>query len=150
MGGGMTKSAYYVTYISQKELTATEMVNKNYYDPVEATPEKSHPYGKKSNQEIILKITADNRKLMTEVDDFKGNEIAKKVTTCYERSYDEITKVVEQKLPHKEIGSFYVYLLNKPETIELGKRLLLDQCFFTETGSRVQTMERVQGILIKI
>ena len=45
MGGGMTKSAYYVTYISQKELLATQTVNKNYYDPVENTPEKSHPYG---------------------------------------------------------------------------------------------------------
>ena len=87
---------------------------------------------------------------MTEVDDFKGNEIAKKVTTCYERLYDEISKVFEQKLANKDIGSFYVHLLNRPETSDLGKRLLLDQCFFTETGQRVQTMERVQGILMKI
>ena len=49
MGGWSTKSAYYVTYISQKELTDMRLYNINSYDPVDATPEKSHPYGKMSN-----------------------------------------------------------------------------------------------------
>lgn len=53
-------------------------------------------------------------------------------------------------MANKDIGSIYTNLLSKPETIDLGKRLLLDQCFFKETNQRVQTMERAQGILAKI
>lgn len=46
---------------------------------------------------------------MTEVDEFKASETAKRVTTTYEKSYDEISKVLEPK-GAKEIGSLYTFL----------------------------------------
>ena len=49
MGGGMTKSAYYVIYISEKELQDTKMINENCYEPNEPNFEKRHPYGAIAN-----------------------------------------------------------------------------------------------------
>lgn len=59
---------------------------------------------------------------------------------------------MEQKISNKDIGSFYTYLLdNKNMDIpQLGKRLLLDQCFLQETKERPDQMERASGILAKI
>jgi len=89
---------------------------------------------------------------MEEVDEFKGNEIAKKVTTCYEKCYEEIQKVMEPKLANKDIGSFYTFLLDNKNADfnNLGRRLLVDQCFLQETKQRVNEMERATGILAKI
>ena len=95
MGGGMTKSAYYVIYISEKELQDTRDVNENSYEPNEPNFEKRHPYGAIANQSILQKIQEDNRRMMAEIDEFKGNEIAKKVTTLYEKYYSEINKIIE-------------------------------------------------------
>lgn len=74
------------------------------------------------------------------------------MTTCYEKCYDEIQKVMEQKIANKDIGSFYTYLLDSKnaEMNNLGKRLLIDQCFLLETKQRVNEMERATGILAKI
>jgi len=41
---------------------------------------------------------SDNRALVFEVDTFKNNEVAKKVTTLYEKYFDEIQKTIETKL----------------------------------------------------
>ena len=150
MGGGMTKSAYYVIYISEKELHDTRDINENSYEPNEPNFEKRHPYGAIANQAILQKIDGDNRKMMAEIDEFKGNEIAKKVTTLYERYYSEINEIIDKKVANKDIGSIYTYLLTKNDTMDLGKRLLLDQCFFQETQKRVTEMERSQGIIAKI
>ena len=49
-----------------------------------------HPYGKIASNEIVTKIKDDNRKLQAEVDNFKATEIAKKVTTSYEKAFEEI------------------------------------------------------------
>ena len=87
MGGGLTKSAYYVIYISEKELQDTRTVNMNGYEPAAQTFEKQHPYGVIASQPILTKILDNNRKMLAEVDEFKGNEIAKKVTTLYEKDY---------------------------------------------------------------
>ena len=86
------------------------------------------------------------------MENYKASEIAKKVTKCYEKTYDEISKILEQKIANKDIGSFYTYLLSNKnmETQNLGKRLLVDQSFLQETGQRPNEMERVQGILVKI
>ena len=86
------------------------------------------------------------------MDEFKGNEIAKKVTTSYERCYEEIQKVMEQKVANKDIGSLYTYLLDNKsgEINNLGKRLLLDTCFLQETKQRVNEMERASGVMAKI
>jgi len=46
------------------------------------------------------------------VDNYKASEIAKKVTTCYEKAFDEISKIMEQKVQNKDIGSFYTYLFS--------------------------------------
>lgn len=150
MGGGLTKSAYYVIYISEKELHGTKGYNQNSYEPHEQNFEKRHAYGKIANQAILNKIMEDNRKLVAEVDEFKGTEIAKKVTTLYEKCYQEIMDIINQKVNNKDIGSIYTYLLSKQETADLGKRLLLDQCFFVETKQRVQQMERSMSIVQKI
>lgn len=150
MGGGLTKSAYYVIYISEKELQDTRPIDENSYEPSVNNFETQHPYGSIASQVILKKILEDNRKLMGEVDQFKGTEIAKKVTTLYELYYDQILKVMEQKIQNKDIGSIYSYFLNKQDTADLGKRLLIDQCFFKEVNQRVQNMERAQGILAKI
>ena len=88
MGGGLTKSAYYVIYISEKELQGTRNTDENSYEPNVNNFETRHPYGSIASQIILTKILEDNRKLMAEVDEFKGNEIAKKVTTLYEQYYD--------------------------------------------------------------
>ncbi len=58
----------------------------------------------------MSKIRDDNRKLMTEVDEFKASETAKRVTTAFEKSHDEINKVLEPK-GAKDIGSLYTFLL---------------------------------------
>ena len=89
-GGSMTKSAYYVIYISEEELQSTRAIDENLFDSSVDNFEQHHPYGRIANQEILQKILEDNRKLITEVDEFKGSEIAKKVTTAYERVYEEI------------------------------------------------------------
>ena len=52
---------------------------------------------------------ADNRALVFEVDTFKNNEVAKKVT--YEKYFDEIQKTMELKLQNKDIASIYTYLM---------------------------------------
>ena len=88
MGGGLTKSAYYVIYISEKELRGTHNIDENSYDPNENNFENRHPYGAIADRGILAKILEDNRKLVAEIDEFKGNEIAKKVTTHYEQCYD--------------------------------------------------------------
>ena len=54
--------------------------------------------------------------MMAEIDEFKGNEIAKKVTTLYEKYYSEINKIMEVKIANKDIGSIYTYLLSKSDT----------------------------------
>ena len=41
-----------------------------------------------TNPNIIKKIVEDNRALIHEVDTFKNNEVAKKVTTLYEKYFD--------------------------------------------------------------
>ena len=150
MGGSLTKSAYYITYVSEQELNQTCHIDQNIFDPNNPEFERLHPYGAMTGPQIVQTIKQDNRKLITAIDEFKGNEIAKKVTTLYERVYDEINKVMEQKIANKKIGSIYTYLLSSGDTADLAKRYLLDQCFFAETGQRVQNMERVQGILVKI
>ena len=53
----------------------------------------------------------DNRALIYEVDTFKNNEVAKKVTTLYEKYFDEIQKITEAKLQNKDIASIYTYLI---------------------------------------
>ena len=150
-GGGLTKSAYYVIYISERELQHSKTVDGNLFVPGQAL-DKLHPYASLASEQILAKIRDDNRKLQTEVDNYKASEIAKKVTTCYEKTYDEISKILEQKIANKDIGSFYTYLLSNKnmETQNLGKRLLVDQSFLQETGQRPSEMERVQGILVKI
>ena len=54
--------------------------------------------------------------MMGEIDEFKGNEIAKKVTTLYERYYSEINGIIDAKIANKDIGSIYTYLLSKNDT----------------------------------
>ena len=54
---------------------------------------------------------ADNRALVFEVDTFKNNEVAKKVTALYEKYFDEIQKTMELKLQNKDIASIYTYLM---------------------------------------
>ena len=130
MGGGLTKSAYYVIYISDKELQGTRSTNENSYEPADPNFEKKHPYGSIASQAILQKIQDDNRKMMAEVDEFKGNEIAKKVTTLYEKYFQEISEVIDKKISNKDIGSIYTFLLSKGDYADTGKRLLLDQCFF--------------------
>jgi len=93
-----------------------------------------HPYGKIASQEILAKIIQDNRAMKTEIDDFLNTEVAKKVTTLYEKNFEEIKKVLDhEKISVKDIGSIYTYLISKAETVDLGKRMLLDYCFFVET-----------------
>lgn len=89
-GGSLTKSAYYVIYISDKELQLARSVDSNCYEPGDVTLSQNHPYGKQASQEILAKIKEDNRKLQAEVDDFKATEIAKKVTTSYEKAFEEL------------------------------------------------------------
>ena len=137
MGGGLTKSAYWVVYISEEELQRTRAIDENAYDPIEANYEQKHPYGQIADQRILKKIVDDNRALVAEVDQFKNNEVAKKVTTLYEKYFDEIQKVVDQKVANKDIASIYTFLLTKGETVDLAKRMLMDQCFFEETKQRV-------------
>ena len=50
----------------------------------------------------------------------------------------------------KDFGSIYLFLMANKETEELGKRLLLDQCFMEETKQSVRTMDRASGIVRKI
>jgi len=150
MGGGFTKSAYWIVYISEKEKQATLKIDENNYDATEQDLETKHPYGAMATPNIIKKILDDNRALVLEVDTFKNNEVAKKVSTLYEKYFDEIQKITETKLANKDIASIYTYLITKPDFKDIGKRLLLDQCFFEETKQRVHTMERAQGILAKI
>lgn len=134
MGGGLTKSAYYVTYLSEKEIQRTRPIDENSFEPDQHNYEKVHPYGKIANQEIVAKIIQDNRAMKTEIDDFLNTEVAKKVTTLYEKNFEEIKKVLDQKnISVKDIGSIYTYLISKAETVDLGKRMLLDYCFFVET-----------------
>jgi|FrelakmetLWP11LW_1041352.scaffolds.fasta_scaffold101246_2 hypothetical protein len=64
-----------------------------------------------TNPNIIKKIVEDNRALIYEVDTFKNNEVAKKVTTLYEKYFDEIQKITEAKLQNKDIASIYTYLI---------------------------------------
>ena len=94
-GGSLTKSAYYITYISQNELNNTRNVDMNTYEPNDRDFTNKHPYGKIAKAEIIQKIIEDNRKLQTEVDDFKATEIAKKVTTTYEKAFEDIQKIMD-------------------------------------------------------
>jgi len=53
MGGGLTKSAYYVIYISDNELQGIQGINENSYEPDEENFEKRHPYGKIAKQAIL-------------------------------------------------------------------------------------------------
>ena len=64
-----------------------------------------------TNPNIIKKIVEDNRALIYEVDTFKNNEVAKKVTTLYEKYFDEIQKITEAKRQNKDIASIYTYLI---------------------------------------
>ena len=43
MGGGLTKSAYYVIYISDNELQGIQGINENSYEPDEENFEKRLP-----------------------------------------------------------------------------------------------------------
>ena len=95
MGDGLVKSAYYVIYISQQELDHTRTINENSYEPNKPNFEVMHPYGSITDQEILRKILDDNRKLVQLADEYKATELAKKVTTVYEKSFDEIQKVME-------------------------------------------------------
>lgn len=52
-----------------------------------------------ARQNILQKINEDNLKLSLEVEDFKATEIAKKVTTLYEKYYDEIQAAIEKVKP---------------------------------------------------
>jgi len=79
-GGGLTKSAYYVIYISEKELQDTKPIEQSKYEPSLANFENLHPYGRITSANIMKKIQEDNRKLMNEVDEYKGSETAKRVT----------------------------------------------------------------------
>ncbi len=90
MGGGMTKSAYYITYVSEVELRSTSRIDHNVFNPNSVDFERTHPYGQLTKHNIVEKIKQDNRTMMTAIDEYKGNEIAKKVTTCYEKNYEEI------------------------------------------------------------
>lgn len=90
MGGGYTKSAYWVVYISEKEKNKCQQLPLNSYDAYAADLESKHPFGAISDSRIVQKIMDDNRKLVLEVDNFKSSEIAKKVTTLYEKYYDEL------------------------------------------------------------
>ena len=151
MGGGLTKSAYYVTYLSAKEIQRTRPIDENRFDPEAADYERVHPYGPLASEESLRKIKENNRALRTEIDDYLNTEIAKKVTTLYERNYEEIKKVLDNtSLSTKNIGSIYTYLIAKPETVDLGKRYLLDHCFFVENKQRWGQMERSGGITAKI
>jgi len=62
-GGGLTKSAYYVIYISEKELQVSKTVDGNAYEPEEAGFEKRHPYSSMAGEVILQKIRDDSRKL---------------------------------------------------------------------------------------
>lgn len=82
-----------------------------------------------TRQDILQKISEDNQKLSLEVEDFKASEIAKKVTTLYEKYYDEIQAAIEKVKPQKQkkdIGSLYIYLLSRDSLHDLAKRYLLD------------------------
>ena len=85
-----------------------------------------------------------------EVDTFKNTEIAKKVTTTYEKNYDELKKKMDEKGGNKDIGSIYTFLMSRQDTAELAKRLLLDQAFFEETKQRVHEMAKAGGVMAKI
>ena len=89
-GGDSVKAAYYLIYISQEELDSKMSVDENCYEPDELNFEESHPYGKQAKPEVINKILEDNRKLILAADEYKGAEIAKRVTTLYEKYYEEI------------------------------------------------------------
>ena len=68
-----------------------------------------------------------------------------KVTALYEKYFLE-----QAKLANRDIVSIYTALLVKAKTRELGKRLLLELCFFEVFGVRVIDFERVGSILAKI
>ena len=153
MGGGLTKSAYYVIYISEAELQATSRINENRFEPNVQNYAQSHPYGSITaikHQVILKKVLDDNQKLVHEIDEFNASDLAKRVTTLYERSYDEIVKVTEQKLSQKEMGSIYIYLMSKAETKDLGMRMLLDYCFFAEAKDRIHTIDKSYVIIQKL
>jgi len=40
-------------------------------------------------------VLEDNRKLVQEIDEFNASDLAKRVTTLYERCHDEISKILE-------------------------------------------------------
>lgn len=109
--GESVKAAYYIIYISQEELDAKLSTDENFYEPNEVGFESRHPYGLNTKPEIMNKILEDNRKLSSEADEYKAAEIAKRVTTLYEKNYDEIQKVLELKINNKQIGSIYTDLM---------------------------------------
>ena len=45
MGGSLTKSAYYITYVSEQELNQTCHIDQNIFDPNNPEFERLHPYG---------------------------------------------------------------------------------------------------------
>lgn len=55
-GGGLTKSAYYITYISDKELQYARTIDTNAYEPGDANFALGNPYGKIANAEVVTKI----------------------------------------------------------------------------------------------
>lgn len=102
-------------YISEKELKHAQTIDSNIYQPDDSNLERWHPYGVLARPDIIAKIKEDNLKHKSDVEDFYATEITKKVTASYEKSYEEIQKVLSQKMANSDMGSFYTFLFDNKQ-----------------------------------
>ena len=55
-GGTLTKSAYYLIYVSKSALQNLKAINVNFYEPNLDALEKAHPYGRMVNPNILREI----------------------------------------------------------------------------------------------
>ena len=88
-GGFANRSAYYLIYISEAEMLETKRYDVNKFDPSPNGVAFKHPYESLSREKILKEIQFENRRLMTEADEYRAVEIAKKVTALYEKAYEE-------------------------------------------------------------
>ena len=111
-GGFSYRSAYYLIYISEAEMLETKRHDVNRFEPSPAGMPWKHPYEPLSREKILKEILFENRRLMTEADEYRAVEIAKKVTTIYEKDYDDLKSFLNQRgIPVKDICSIYTFLL---------------------------------------
>ena len=84
-GGGETKSAYYMTYLSEAEIELLRTSDVNLFRDLTNDFEKEHPYGKISNNRTLRKIKEDNFALKKSINEFINIDISKRVAIRYER-----------------------------------------------------------------